>query len=138
MGRPRKAVNDPEQAEMFADVERIDPKKRITGRHSDMMAATLAAAAAKGLLEPEDDALGSLLLATGWALDVMEARNSEYGPAKLLPSAVEVIRELGLTPAIRAEASTDAFAKLVKALEDADNTDPDPSVPAEVPHAPES
>lgn len=82
------------------------------------------------MLRPEHEALQTVVRSCGWALDCFEAQNKPYGPAKLVPAAVEALRELKLTPAAQADETDE---KLRELLDDIGRATVD--TPAEVPHS---
>lgn len=104
------------------------PGKITRGRHSEAIDRAFAAATEADLLRPEHEALQTIVRSTGWALDCFEQQNKPYGPAKLVPAAVEALRELKLTPAAQEDETDDKLRELLDAI-----GTPDPGT--EVPHA---
>lgn len=103
---------------MFEDLPKAPDGKVTRGRHSEAVDAAFKVAESKGLLDPVDGALATLVRASAWALDSFEKRGLPYGPAKLLQPTVEALRELRLTPDSRQTVVDDKIAQLLSELSD--------------------
>lgn len=89
------------------------PGHIVRGRHSEAVDRAFSSATEGGLLRPEHEALQTFVRGCAWALDSFEGSNLPYGPAKLVPAAVEALRELNLTPAQQADETDDKLRELL-------------------------
>lgn len=126
MGRPDPRRPRDGQAPLFDGdaLPAVVPGKITRGRHSEAIDRAFASASEGGLLRPEHEALQTVVRATGWALDCFEQQNKPYGPAKLVPAAVEALRELKLTPAAQDDETDDKLRELLDAIGQPDTDAP--------------
>ena len=88
-------------------------------RHAQAVDRSVSAAFAAGMLAPTDEAIVTMLRLLAWSADEAEYKHALYAPAKLAGPALDVLRELGMTPASRAAASSaasDDLSELFAAL----------------------
>lgn len=95
MPRPDPRSPGDGQADLFG-VTPVLPM--VHGRHSQAVDRAMDAAAQKHLIEPEDEAMVTVVKAGAHALDAFEMQNKPYGPSKLIPAMTEALRELRMTP----------------------------------------
>lgn len=123
---PRPNPKDPKEGQLDL-IEREAVKRAgeiLRGRHSIAVDAALAAAAEQGYTDEVDKALLTTIRAGAWALDVFEAQNKPYGPAKTIEPMLAAIREAGLTPEVRAAHTNDNVDVLLENLMAADDPSP--------------
>lgn len=97
------------------------------------MDRAVAAATAAEVVGELDEGLTTVLRASAWALDSMEASGHHYGPAKLVPAVTEALREAHMTPESRATDADGAIAELMRsmaAMETDDDAAPVSDAPA--------
>ncbi|MFJ1461010.1 hypothetical protein [Nocardia sp. N2S4-5] len=131
MPRPDPRAPQDGQAAMF-DAEvlpSVVPGRVTRGRHSEAIDRAFVAASDADLLRPEHEALQTVVRSVGWALDCFEQQNKPYGPAKLVPAAVEALRELCLTPAAQADATDDDLRTLLDEIARPTTGDADAPLP---------
>lgn len=131
MPRPDPKQPGPGQGDLFA-VEQTAVKRAgqvLRGRHSEAMDRAVAAARTSEVVADLDEGLTTVLRASAWALDSMEASGHHYGPAKLVPAITEALREAHMTPESRQTDTDAAIADLLADLAAVDADDDAASLP---------
>lgn len=119
MPRPDPRAPGEGQESMFPDdsVFNVNTKAQAhRGRISTEVEAAFTAARAADLVTDVDRALMAVVRHGAWAMDNFEASNKPYGAAKLTQPVVEALRELGLTPASRADATDEDLRELLQQI----------------------
>lgn len=98
------------------------------GRISNDTDKALSAAVRLGLVRDVHLALVAVARHNAWAMDTFESENKPYGSAKVAPAQLEVLRELGLTPAAE-QGGDDAFAQLIAEMNALDTSNDDTPIP---------
>lgn len=106
--RPRKG-----QESLFEDLPVSMPDKVLRGRHGVAMDQALDAARDRGAIDDLDGGLATVLRAGATALDMLEAQNRPYGPAKLIDPMVNALREARMTPESRGGETDDSIKELL-------------------------
>lgn len=132
MPRPDPRAPKADQIDLFEAVAVTRPDKVPRGRHSEAMDRAIAAVHARGQLDALDEGLTTVLRAGATALDMLEAQNKPYGPAKLIDPMVAALREARMTPDSRQTDTDDEIKDLLHALAQPDDAN------AEIPHAADS
>ena len=109
--RPREGQQD-----LFEPLAVHRPDSVPRGRHSEAMDRAIAAGREAGQLDDLDDGLATVLRAGATALDMLEAQNKPYGPAKLLDPMVAALREARMTPDSRQTDTDDNIKDLLDEL----------------------
>ena len=79
-----------------------------TGRHAQATDRAVKAAYADGTLDPTSEAVVTVLRSLAWSLDEAEHRHMPYAPAKTATAALELLREMHMTPHSRADLASEA------------------------------
>ena len=116
--RPRKG-----QESLFEDLPVAMPDKVLRGRHGIAMDGALDAARERGAIDDIDGGLATVLRAGATALDMLEAQNRPYGPAKLIDPMVNALREARMTPEARGGETDDSIKELLADMARIDDND---------------
>lgn len=79
-----------------------------TGRHAQATDRAVKAAYADGTLDPTSEAVVTVLRSLAWSLDEAEHRHMPYAPAKTATAALDLLREMHMTPHSRADLASEA------------------------------